>query len=125
MAQNPTNVLTVSKPSNKRNNRLWIFQGDCPESGGIGAIAISQARPYLAQRDHRWGGFRLAETGRDAAAESMPPERARDSLLLNLLLISSSLFDNKSRSTQIAGEFVDAWRRTHPGTAAELPQLTW
>ena len=33
----------------------------------------------------------------------------------NLLLITSSLFGDPSKSTQIAGEFVDAWRRAHPG----------
>jgi FMN-dependent NADH-azoreductase len=34
----------------------------------------------------------------------------------NLLLVTLSLFGNQSKSTQIAGGFVDAWCRTHAGT---------
>lgn len=34
----------------------------------------------------------------------------------NLLLVTSSLFGDQSKSTQIAREFVDAWHRPHPGT---------
>ncbi|HLJ20660.1 MAG TPA: FMN-dependent NADH-azoreductase [Stellaceae bacterium] len=42
----------------------------------------------------------------------------------NLLLITSSLFGDQSKSRQIAGEFVEAWRRTHPGTAVVERALT-
>jgi FMN-dependent NADH-azoreductase len=33
-----------------------------------------------------------------------------------LLLVTSSIFGEQSKSTQLAGEFVDAWRRAHPDT---------
>jgi FMN-dependent NADH-azoreductase len=42
----------------------------------------------------------------------------------NLLLVTSSLFGGQSKSAQIAGEFVDAWRRAHPGTAVVERALT-
>jgi FMN-dependent NADH-azoreductase len=42
----------------------------------------------------------------------------------NLLLITSSLFGDQSKSGQIAGEFVDAWRRAHPGTTVVARELT-
>jgi len=42
----------------------------------------------------------------------------------NLLLITSSLFGDQSKSGQIAGEFVEAWRRTHPATAVVERELT-
>jgi FMN-dependent NADH-azoreductase len=42
----------------------------------------------------------------------------------NLLLITSSLFGDQSKSGQIAGEFVDAWRRAHPGTTVVERALT-
>jgi FMN-dependent NADH-azoreductase len=42
----------------------------------------------------------------------------------NLLLITSSLFGDQSKSGQIAGEFIDAWRRAHPGTAVVERELT-
>lgn len=49
-----------------------------------------------------------------------------------LLLVTSSLFGDQSKSTQLAGEFVQAWRRTHPGadvveralTAESIPHLS-
>jgi FMN-dependent NADH-azoreductase len=34
-----------------------------------------------------------------------------------ILLVTSSLFGDQSKSAQIAGELVEAWRRNHPGTA--------
>lgn len=34
-----------------------------------------------------------------------------------ILLVTSSLFGGQSKSAQIAGELVEAWRRAHPGTA--------
>jgi FMN-dependent NADH-azoreductase len=42
----------------------------------------------------------------------------------NLLLITSSLFGDQSKSAQIAGEFVESWRRAHPGTAVTQRELT-
>jgi FMN-dependent NADH-azoreductase len=42
----------------------------------------------------------------------------------NLLLITSSLFGDRSKSAQIAKEFVDAWQRSHPGTAVTARELT-
>ncbi len=42
----------------------------------------------------------------------------------NLLLITSSLFGDQSKSGQIADEFVDAWRRTHLGTTVVERELT-
>ena len=50
----------------------------------------------------------------------------------NLLLVTSSLFGDQSKSTQIAREFVEAWRASHPGTqlverslvAESIPHLT-
>jgi FMN-dependent NADH-azoreductase len=41
-----------------------------------------------------------------------------------VLLVTSSLFGDQSKSTQFAGEFVQAWRRTHPGTAVVERALT-
>jgi FMN-dependent NADH-azoreductase len=49
-----------------------------------------------------------------------------------VLLIRSSLFGDQSKSSQIAGEFVAAWRRAHPGavvtertlTPTSMPHLT-
>jgi FMN-dependent NADH-azoreductase len=41
-----------------------------------------------------------------------------------LLLVTSSLFGDQSKSTQLAGEFVEAWHRTHPGTAVVERALT-
>ena len=49
-----------------------------------------------------------------------------------LLLVTSSLFANQSKSGEIAREFVEAWRRAHPGTtvveraltAATMPHLS-
>jgi FMN-dependent NADH-azoreductase len=49
-----------------------------------------------------------------------------------LLLVTSSLFANQSKSGEIAREFVDAWRRTHAHstvverdlTAASMPHLS-
>src|SRR5580658_7603797 len=41
-----------------------------------------------------------------------------------LLLVTSSLFDADSKSGQIAGEFVAAWRQTHPGTVVVERKLT-
>jgi FMN-dependent NADH-azoreductase len=49
-----------------------------------------------------------------------------------LLLVTSSLFANQSKSAEIARELVEAWRRTHPGTtvverdltAASMPHLS-
>ncbi|HTI82597.1 MAG TPA: FMN-dependent NADH-azoreductase [Acetobacteraceae bacterium] len=34
----------------------------------------------------------------------------------NILLVTSSLFGDNSKSNQIAREFVDIWQATHPGT---------
>jgi FMN-dependent NADH-azoreductase len=50
----------------------------------------------------------------------------------SLLFVTSSLFGAASQSRMIATEFVEAWRRTHPGTAlverdltaASMPHLT-
>ena len=42
----------------------------------------------------------------------------------NLLLITSSLFGDQSKSGQIADEFVDAWRRTHLGTTVVERELS-
>lgn len=50
----------------------------------------------------------------------------------HVLLIRSSLFGDQSKSAQIAGEFVAAWRRAHPGavvteralTPASMPHLS-
>jgi FMN-dependent NADH-azoreductase len=42
----------------------------------------------------------------------------------NLLLITSSLFGDQSKSGQVAGEFVDAWHRAHPGTTLVERKLT-
>lgn len=42
----------------------------------------------------------------------------------NLLLITSSLFGDQSKSTQIANEFVDTWRRVHPDTVVTRRELT-
>jgi FMN-dependent NADH-azoreductase len=42
----------------------------------------------------------------------------------NVLLVTSSLFGDNSKSTQIAREFVDAWRTTHPGTSVTERALT-
>jgi FMN-dependent NADH-azoreductase len=49
-----------------------------------------------------------------------------------LLLVTSSLFGDQSKSAQVAHEFVEAWRAAHPGTqrveraltAASIPHLT-
>jgi FMN-dependent NADH-azoreductase len=41
-----------------------------------------------------------------------------------LLLVTSSLFGDQSKSTQLAGEFVQAWRRTHPSTTVVERALT-
>jgi FMN-dependent NADH-azoreductase len=41
-----------------------------------------------------------------------------------LLLVTSSLFANQSKSGEIAREFVEAWRRTHPGTSVVERELT-
>jgi FMN-dependent NADH-azoreductase len=41
-----------------------------------------------------------------------------------LLLVTSSLFDADSKSGQIAGEFVEAWRRAHSGTSVVERKLT-
>src|ERR1700676_3023595 len=42
----------------------------------------------------------------------------------NLLLVTSSLFGDRSKSGQVAGEFVDAWHRAHPGTTLVERKLT-
>jgi FMN-dependent NADH-azoreductase len=41
-----------------------------------------------------------------------------------VLLVTSSLFGGQSKSSQIAGELVEAWRRTHPGTTIINRALT-
>src|SRR5579871_6318055 len=41
-----------------------------------------------------------------------------------LLLVTSSLFGDQSKSTQLAGEFIQAWHRTHPGTTVVERALT-
>jgi FMN-dependent NADH-azoreductase len=41
-----------------------------------------------------------------------------------LRLVTSSLFGDQSKSTQFAGELVQAWRRTHPGTTVVERALT-
>jgi|SRR5579863_856906 len=41
-----------------------------------------------------------------------------------VLLVTSSLFGGQSKSAQIAGELVEAWRRTHPGTTVVARALT-
>lgn len=53
-------------------------------------------------------------------------------LMSQLLLVTSSLFGDQSKSAQIAGEFVKTWRAAHPGTqvveraltATTIPHLT-
>ena len=42
----------------------------------------------------------------------------------NLLLVTSSLFGDQSKSAQLAREFVAAWRGTHPGTTVVERALT-
>jgi FMN-dependent NADH-azoreductase len=42
----------------------------------------------------------------------------------NVLLVTSSLFGGNSKSTQIAREFVDAWRRAHPDATVTERALT-
>jgi FMN-dependent NADH-azoreductase len=42
----------------------------------------------------------------------------------NLLLITSSLFGDRSKSAQIAKEFVEAWQHAHPGTVVTARELT-
>jgi FMN-dependent NADH-azoreductase len=42
----------------------------------------------------------------------------------HVLLIHSSLFGDQSKSAQIAGEFVAAWRRAHPGALMTERELT-
>jgi FMN-dependent NADH-azoreductase len=42
----------------------------------------------------------------------------------NLLLVTSSLFGDQSKSGRIAGEFVAAWRRALPGAAVAERKLT-
>ncbi|MEJ0017367.1 MAG: FMN-dependent NADH-azoreductase [Acetobacteraceae bacterium] len=42
----------------------------------------------------------------------------------NLLLVTSSLFGDNSKSAQIAREFVDAWRDAHPRTSVVERPLT-
>ncbi len=41
-----------------------------------------------------------------------------------VLLVTSSLFGGQSKSTQIASELVEAWRRAHPGTTVVERALT-
>jgi FMN-dependent NADH-azoreductase len=41
-----------------------------------------------------------------------------------VLLVTSSLFGDQSKSAQLAGEFVEAWRVTHPGTTLIERALT-
>jgi FMN-dependent NADH-azoreductase len=41
-----------------------------------------------------------------------------------VLLVTSSLFGDQSKSAQLAGEFVEAWRGTHPGTTLIERALT-
>jgi FMN-dependent NADH-azoreductase len=41
-----------------------------------------------------------------------------------LLLVTSSLFGDQSKSSQLAGEFVQAWHRSHPGTTMVERALT-
>jgi FMN-dependent NADH-azoreductase len=41
-----------------------------------------------------------------------------------LLLVTSSLFGEQSKSAQLAREFVEAWRDTHPGTTLVERALT-
>ena len=41
-----------------------------------------------------------------------------------LLLVTSSLFGDQSKSSQLAGEFVQAWHRSHPGTTVVERALT-
>ena len=42
----------------------------------------------------------------------------------NLLLVTSSIFGDKSKSSQIAREFVDAWQGANLGTAVTERTLT-
>ena len=44
--------------------------------------------------------------------------------MTKLLLVTSSLFGDQSKSAQVAGEFVDAWRRTHPARPVVERALT-
>ncbi|HEV2551910.1 MAG TPA: FMN-dependent NADH-azoreductase [Stellaceae bacterium] len=44
--------------------------------------------------------------------------------MYKILLVTSSLFGDQSKSTQFAGELVETWQRTHPGTAVVERALT-
>jgi FMN-dependent NADH-azoreductase len=44
--------------------------------------------------------------------------------MAKLLFVTSSLFGEGSQSRLIAGEFVDRWRRAHPGTVVVARDLT-
>src|SRR5579863_10013783 len=50
--------------------------------------------------------------------------RLREPFMSNLLLVTSSLFGDQSKSRQVATEFVDAWRGAHPNTAVVERELT-
>ncbi len=43
--------------------------------------------------------------------------------MTNLLFVASSLFGEGSQSRLIAGEFIDRWRQSHPGTAVVTREL--
>jgi FMN-dependent NADH-azoreductase len=49
---------------------------------------------------------------------------AQEGDMSKLLLVTSSLFGDQSKSTQLAGEFVQAWHRAHPGTTVVERALT-
>src|SRR5581483_1730796 len=48
----------------------------------------------------------------------------QEGVMSKVLLVTSSLFAGQSKSSQIAGELVEAWRRTHPGTTIINRALT-
>jgi FMN-dependent NADH-azoreductase len=47
----------------------------------------------------------------------------------NVLFVTSSLFGEQSKSRQVAAQFLEAWRRDHPGTkvtsATPTPYRIW
>src|SRR5476649_777840 len=43
--------------------------------------------------------------------------------MANLLFVASSLFGEGSQSRLIAGEFIDRWRQSHPGTSVVTREL--
>jgi FMN-dependent NADH-azoreductase len=66
--------------------------------------------------------FMIEETARSGANDLHPVQETTP--MSHLLLVTSSLFGDNSKSAQIAREFVDAWRGAHPGTGVVERSLT-